>query len=129
MSKTMPVPLLIIIAIKRGDQPSFNNGLTCSFLNVYIKQVNARQTTSAPTIKGIGVRMKGTRRVETVPKRTSVNKSPKQDAIAGAILSGSRLYFLHRTMTVHISEPRSKPERHAAVMVEQVTIIKLIVVL
>lgn len=85
----------------------------------------AKQTTSAPMMKGIGVRMKGTSSVDTKPSKTRVKRSPRHDATAGAMLSGSRLYFRQRTTRVHINEPSSKPERHAAVIVEHATINKL----
>lgn len=125
MSSTIPVPLLMIIAPKSGLQPSFNRGFTRSFFNVYTRQLMARHTTSALTTKGMGVWRYGTRRVETKPRRMRVKRSPRQDATAGAMLSGFREYLRQRTTMVHIREPRMSPEREAAVIAEQATMINL----
>jgi len=126
MSSTMPVPLLIAIAPNRGDQPSLMSGRTCGLFNVYIKQLMAMHTTKAATMKGMGVRIKGISNVDTVPTRSRVTKSPRQEAIAGAILSGSLLNFRQSTMRVHIKEPRIIPDSAAAVIAVDATIINLL---
>jgi len=69
--------------------------------------------------------MKGMSNVETTPRRMRVTRSPRHDATAGAILSGSRSNFLHRTIRVHINDPRITPESAAAVIVVDATIINL----
>lgn len=119
------MPLLIAIAANSGDQPSFRSGRTCLFFNVYRKQIKAQQNTSPPTTNGMGVWMKGMSKVETTPRRMRVTRSPRHDATAGAILSGSRSNFLHKTMRVHINDPRITPDSAAAVIVADATITNL----
>ena len=119
------MPLLMAIAANSGDQPSFRRGRMCLFFNVNKKQTKAQQNTSPPTTNGMGVRIKGMSKVDTTPRRMRVTRSPRHDATAGAILSGSRSYFLHKTMRAHINDPRITPESAAAVIVVDATITNL----
>lgn len=48
------------------------------------------------SINGTGVCRKGIRIVDTTPRRTSVTKSPRQEAIGGAILSGGTRQLQHK---------------------------------
>ncbi len=94
------MPLLMAIAPKSGDHPSVRRGAACSFLREYIRQVMEARTTRQPTMNGMIVCKNGIRAVATHPRRINVNRSPRHDATAGAMLSGSRSYFLQRT-TMH----------------------------
>ncbi len=55
-----------------------------------------------------------------------MNRSPRHDATAGAMLSGSRSYFLQRTTMLDIREPSIIPENEAAVIVVEATMTKLL---
>lgn len=52
-----------------------------------MREVRAVTITTMPSMKGMGVCRKGMRSVETRPMRQRVTRSPRQEAIAGAMLS------------------------------------------
>lgn len=98
-------------------------------------------TTTMAIMKGSGVWRKGIRSEEMRPMRLSVTRSPRQEAIAGAMLSaksklwsvkwiqdvpGSRLNLRQRTIRAHMKEPSRRPDKHAAVMVDEATITNLV---
>ena len=87
MFSTMPVPLLIIIAPNRGVHPCVRRGRTCGLRSVNAKHATPIPTTSTPIIKGMGVCKKGMRRLDSIPMRMRVTRSPRQEATGGAMLS------------------------------------------
>jgi len=89
-SRTMPVATSITIAPNSGDHPSSNKCRTRGFRRVNVAHVMALRMTTKPTTEGIGVLIIGMSRVDTKPMKLRVMRSPKQEAIGGAILSGSR---------------------------------------
>ena len=86
----------------------------------------AENMTKMPTRRGSGVCIKGIKRAETKPSMTRVTRSPRQEATAGTILSGSRLNLWQITTRAHMNEPRNKHEREAAVIEVAATMIRLI---
>jgi hypothetical protein len=93
----------------------------------------------------VGVVRKGMRREEVNPMQRRVTRSPRQEAIGGAMLSvmrgrssgyvwwmrkeedvpGSRLKWRQRRTRQHIKEPRMIPERQAEAMDVDATITNL----
>lgn len=87
-SNTIPVALLITIAPNSGLHPCVKRSLTNGFLRVQTAQVIEDKITRMARKKGMGVLTKLMRAAETIPKRQRVTRSPRQDAIGGAMLSG-----------------------------------------
>lgn len=85
----MPVPLLMTIAPKSGAQPCVRRGATRGFRRVKRPQESADRTTRTAMVKGIGVCRKMMSTEETAPRRMSVTRSPRQEAMGGAMLSAS----------------------------------------
>lgn len=83
----MPVPLLMTIAPKSGAQPCVRSGATRGFRRVNIPQESAERTTRMATVNGMGVCRKMIRTEETAPRSMSVTRSPRQEAMGGAMLS------------------------------------------
>lgn len=82
-----------------------------------MRHATALRTTKKIARAGTGVYKKGISALDTKPSNDRVIRSPRHDAIAGAILSGSKPNFLQRTMRVHIKVP-SKAEESAAEAIE-----------
>ena len=98
MSSTMPVPLLIIIAPNRGVHPCVRRSRTCGLRSVNAKHATPIPTTSTPRMKGMGVCKKGMRRLDSIPMRMRVTRSPRQEATGGAMLSWECfLVLIYRT--------------------------------
>lgn len=84
----MPVPLLMIMAPNRGDQPCVSNGFTCGFFNVTkVQPIPAAKSRTAIMMRMTGTLMKSMYMAETNPRRHSVMRSPRHAAIGGAMLS------------------------------------------
>jgi len=62
------------------------------------------------------------RNVETSPRRLKVTRSPKQAAIGGAMLSGSKANFRQKMTSVHMKDPRIKLDKQAEVIPVDATI-------
>lgn len=92
LSRTMPVPLLITMAPKSGNQPCVRRGLTWLLLIVKTKQALAETRTTAARIKGMGVLITRIRTDDIMPMKHKVTRSPRQDATGGAMLSGNLCY-------------------------------------
>ena len=88
VSRTMPVPLLIAIATKRGDQPSLRRCLTCSLRWVTNAQPTAAMTRRITIMSGTGVFSTCTSSSAMTPRSDNVTRSPKHAATGGAMLSG-----------------------------------------
>ena len=87
MSSTMPVPLLIIMAPNRGVHPCVRRGRTCALRSANAKHAMPIPTTSTPRMKGMGVCKGGMRRLDSMPMRMRVTRSPRQEATSGAMLA------------------------------------------
>lgn len=88
-SNTIPVALLITIAPNSGLHPCFRRSFTNGFLRVQTAQVIEDSITRIARKKGMGVLTKLMRAAETTPTRQRVTRSPRQDAMGGAMLSGN----------------------------------------
>lgn len=90
MSNTIPVPLLITIAPKSGLHPCQIKCLTSGFRRAMVPHT-PMETTTIMTIRMIkrigGEENNGRSRVELMPRSVRVTRSPRQDAIGGAMLS------------------------------------------
>lgn len=75
------------MAPNRGDQPCPIRSFTKGFRRVQTAQKIDERTTRKAMMRGAGVLTKLMRAAETAPRRQSVTRSPKQEAIGGAILS------------------------------------------
>jgi hypothetical protein len=78
------------IAPSNGVQPSLRSGLTCSFFVTKVAQKVAKRMTIAMTTKGAAVPIPRMRRVDIAASIDMVTRSPKQEAIGGAMLSTGR---------------------------------------
>ena len=88
-SNTIPVALLITIAPNSGLHPCNKRSFTNEFLRVQIAQVIEDSITRMARKKGMRVLTKLMRAAETTPTKQRVTRSPRQDAIGGAMLSGN----------------------------------------
>lgn len=86
-SRTIPVPQLMTMAPKSGVQHCNRRGDTCGFRRVKYKQVTAALVTSMKIMNGMGVFKNGIRIFETMLRRKSAVRSPRHEAMGGAILS------------------------------------------
>jgi hypothetical protein len=91
MSSIIPVPLLMTIAPNRGVHPCVRRGRTWVLRSVNAKHTAPTPMTRTPRMKGMGVCRRGMRRLERMPMRMRVTRSPRQEATGGAMLS--RVWF------------------------------------
>ena len=86
-SRTTPATELITMAPKRGDQPCDRRPATCGLRREKYRETIAILVTSVRITNGTGVFKNGMRAFETRPRRKRVTRSPRQEAIGGAMLS------------------------------------------
>ena len=79
--------VLMAMAPKRGDHPCVSRGRTCGLRRVKRREAVALQTMRMASIKGTGVLITLMRRAEVRPTKQRVMRSPRHEAIGGAMLS------------------------------------------
>lgn len=87
ISSTIPVPLLMIMAPKRGVQPCHIKSLTTLLPRTMTAHVTAEHMSSMARMRGNTVLTQLMRMEHMVPRKESVTRSPRKDATGGAILS------------------------------------------
>jgi hypothetical protein len=87
----MPAPLLMAIAAKRGTQPSLSNCFTWAFLMVEYSAYEKADTSKMITMEDGGMsrfdRVDDVKTEDMNARRVNVMRSPREEAIGGAILS------------------------------------------
>lgn len=83
----IPVAVLTIIAPNNGVQPCFRRSLTKLFRRTKWTQKQVETTRKMQSTRGNGVLTKSISSVEIRPRRQRVMRSPKHEAIGGAMLS------------------------------------------
>jgi len=90
VSSTIPVALLMTIAPNSGVQPCHIRCLTTLLPRTIKAHKVAEHIRNNTMIRGHRVLTKLIKIEEIVPSKHNVTRSPRQDAIGGAMLSGSR---------------------------------------
>jgi hypothetical protein len=85
----MPLAQEIAIAPKSGIQPWKSKSWTLLLRLTRRTHIVAEIIVSIQQMRGMGVLMTRMRIEEMAPRRLSVRRSPRPDAIGGAILSGN----------------------------------------